>query len=87
MASEWLKKFGTIAGNAAQGYDNASQHGLAGSLASAAMPMLRKKKKKNNLIGNGKETMGSDPGGETKDLSTWRIGLEASEDQDEFLHA
>lgn len=87
MASEWLKTLGNVAGGAAQGYNRAGQVGLAGSLAASAMPMLRKKKKKNNLIGNGKETMGSDPGGETKDLSTWRIGLEASEDQDEFLHA
>ena len=88
----WYNKLGKVALGAAKGYSAAAQGGLAGglmgggALMGAAQPIVNiiKKKKKNNLTGMGQSAMGADPGGETVDLSQWRIGMPEPPD-DEFL--
>lgn len=83
----WYNKLGNVALGAAKGYAAAAQGGLAGGLMGAAQPIANiiKKKKKNNLTGMGQSAMGADPGGETVDLSQWRIGMPEPPD-DEFLY-
>lgn len=82
----WYKNLANIGLGAARGYSAAAQGGLAGGLMGAAQPIANiiKKKKKNNLTGMGQSAMGADPGGETVDLSQWRIGMPEPPD-DEFL--
>jgi len=71
--AKWYENLAKYGGAAARGF---GEGGGIGAGIAVTGSLLKKRKKKNNLIGTGTESMGSDPGGETEDMKPYVYGQE-----------